>query len=74
MLKAKGHGKSTKMLTIFIIHNIYHFVLLPLSSQDPESASGGSKGHGSSLDPLHIQVIQPTYKFLITARDRELTT
>lgn len=40
-LKAKGHDKSTKMLTIFIIHNKHHFVLLPLSSQDLEPASGG---------------------------------
>lgn len=75
MLKVKGQSKSTKMHTLFNIRNRYHFVLLPLSSQDPEPAPGDSKGPASSLDHLPIQVvIQSTYKFLITARDRELTT
>lgn len=75
MRKVKGQSKSTKMLTLFIIHNRYHFVLLPLSSQGPQPAPGESKGPALSLDHLPRQVvIQPTHKFLIAARDRELTT
>lgn len=75
MLTAKGHGKSSEMVTISIIHNRYYFVLLSLSSEDSEPASGDSKRPGSSLGPSPVQVvIRPIYTFLITVRDRELTT
>ena len=54
MLKAKAHGYSIKMLTIFIIHTKYHFTLLSLSSQESESHLGAPR---DPLDPLHVRVV-----------------